>query len=139
MGAEVAGTELTMMSTSINRDFRKNIKKGKLSPILLEISVMCLIALTIYLPRWVKLNRVVTPDEDRWLERSGNFNLALYQGNYARTYQKEHPGVTLMWVGAVAYDRLFQEYQDNHPEYRDRLQLHGADRRDVHARGDRGG
>jgi hypothetical protein len=121
MGAEVAGTELTMMSTSINRDFRKNIKKGKLSPILLEISVMCLIALTIYLPRWVKLNRVVTPDEDRWLERSGNFNLALYQGNYARTYQKEHPGVTLMWVGAVAYDRLFQEYQDNHPEYRDRI------------------
>jgi hypothetical protein len=109
-----------MLSSIKNRELRKNIKT-KLPSILLEILVLCIIAASICLPRWAKLNRVVTPDEVYWFNRSGSFNLALYQGDFAQTYQKEHPGVTLMWVGAVAYDHLFQEYLDHHPEFRDQI------------------
>ena len=85
-------------------------KGGKLTLYILEIFALCIIAASLWLPRRISLNRVVTPDEVLWISRSGRFKLALEQDVYAKTYQKEHPGVTLMWVGAAAYENLFQEY-----------------------------
>lgn len=100
-----------------------NIERGKLTTLFLDIFALCLIAAIIWLPRRIHLNRVVTPDEIKWFNRSGNFFLALKQGDYAKTYQKEHPGVTVMWIGAAAYAESLQEYRTNNPEYSDRLTL----------------
>ncbi|MCC7370057.1 MAG: glycosyltransferase family 39 protein [Chloroflexi bacterium] len=48
--------------------------------------------------RTVGLSLFVTPDEDNWMRRTGNFAQALRQGDLARTFQSGHPGVTTMWI-----------------------------------------
>jgi hypothetical protein len=111
------------MRSSMYQRFRAYIEPGKSPPLLLEIFLLCLLAAFILLPRWAALNRVVTIDEIKWFERSGNFFQALKQGDYANTYQKEHPGVTVMWIGAAAYQQAMQEYRVKNPEYADRLTL----------------
>jgi hypothetical protein len=40
----------------------------------------------------------VTPDEDNWMRRTGNFAQGLGQADFRRTYQSGHPGVTTMWL-----------------------------------------
>ncbi|HSR34924.1 MAG TPA: glycosyltransferase family 39 protein [Anaerolineae bacterium] len=78
----------------------------------LGIGVLMLIVLAaaILMPRVGALGRFVTPDEYKWLNRSANFNSALSQGEYAYTYQREHPGVTTRWLGAAALLWRFPEY-----------------------------
>lgn len=61
------------------------------------------LAATILLPRIFQLDRFVTPDELLWVARSANFYSALRNGNFEATYQREHPGVTVMWAGAAAF------------------------------------
>ncbi len=112
---------LLLMLSNVYFHVRTRIKGGRWRQDLLEIFAICIIALSIWVPRRISLNRIVTPDEPSWIERSENFILALKQGNYSETYQKEHPGVTLMWVGYAAYNNLFREYQNSYPEYRDKL------------------
>jgi 4-amino-4-deoxy-L-arabinose transferase-like glycosyltransferase len=111
------------MRSSRYQHIAANIERGGLTTLLLDIFALCLIAVIIWLPRRIHLNRVVTVDESKWFDRSGNFFLALNQGDYAKTYQKEHPGVTVMWIGAAAYEESLQEYLIKNPEYRDRLTL----------------
>lgn len=60
-----------------------------------------LLFLAAWLPRMAQLDAFVTPDERRWLQRSGNFLDALDQGDFASTYQAGHPGVTVMWAGSA--------------------------------------
>jgi 4-amino-4-deoxy-L-arabinose transferase-like glycosyltransferase len=57
------------------------------------------VALTILLPRAPALDQFITPDENAWSGRSQLFLDALHSGDYAGTYQTEHPGVTTMWSG----------------------------------------
>ncbi len=64
----------------------------------LTILLLVLIVIAIWLPRGLALDRFVTIDETKWLDRSANFYLALAKGDFADTYQKEHPGVTIMWA-----------------------------------------
>jgi hypothetical protein len=59
----------------------------------------------------VALDRFVTPDENLWLSRSANFYFALGQRDFAATYQKEHPGVTVMWAGTAAFLARFPGYR----------------------------
>jgi len=59
------------------------------------------VVLAIFLPRGIALGRFATPDEYFWLTRSANFLTALTQGDFASTFQIEHPGVPVMWVGAA--------------------------------------
>jgi hypothetical protein len=63
------------------------------------------------LPRGLALDRLVTPDEVTWLTASSNFYLALARGDFAHTYQLEHPGVTTMWAGSAGFLWRFPEYR----------------------------
>ena len=44
-----------------------------------------------------------------WVERSARFYTNLLLGNYTDTYQKYHPGVTLMWVVGFC-EKLFRRF-----------------------------
>lgn len=63
-----------------------------------------------WLPRGVGLDVFVTPDEPLWLTTSANFYRAWYEGDYAQTYQREHPGVTIMYAGMFAFLRHLPDY-----------------------------
>lgn len=63
------------------------------------------------MPRGLALNRLITPDEVTWLTASSNFYLALTQGDFANTYQLEHPGVTTLWAGAAGFLWRFPDYR----------------------------
>ena len=67
------------------------------------------------LPRGLALNRVVTPDEVNWLTTSANFYLAVRQGDFAKTYQLEHPGITTLWAGAAGFLWRYPAYVDEGP------------------------
>ena len=62
-------------------------------------------------PRIIALGRFVTADEPTWGKRAASFYYALADGDFANTYQTGHPGVTTMWAGAIAYQRLFPEFK----------------------------
>jgi 4-amino-4-deoxy-L-arabinose transferase-like glycosyltransferase len=63
-----------------------------------------------WLPRGLGLDVFVTPDEPLWLTTSANFYRAWYQSDYAQTYQREHPGVTIMYAGMFAFLRHLPDY-----------------------------
>ena len=48
--------------------------------------------------RLVGITLFITPDEDNWMRRTGNFAQGFGQGDFRRTFQSGHPGVTTMWV-----------------------------------------
>lgn len=76
----------------------------------LHLVALLVFVLAFWLPRGLALDRVVTPDEKRWLRRSGDFYQALLQGDFANTYQSGHPGVTTMWIGAAGFLWLYPAY-----------------------------
>jgi hypothetical protein len=53
--------------------------------------------------RLARLDRIVTPDEPLWITRSARFADAVAEGRFEDTFQAVHPGVTLMWLGVIAY------------------------------------
>jgi hypothetical protein len=53
------------------------------------------------LVRLLAHNVVITADEDNWMKRSGGFTYGLLNGQFGRTYQNGHPGVTTMWVAML--------------------------------------
>jgi 4-amino-4-deoxy-L-arabinose transferase-like glycosyltransferase len=61
------------------------------------------------------LDRFVTADEHAWLARSGNFYYALAHGDWAGTFQRHHPGVTVTWVGLVGYLFTYPGYAADAP------------------------
>lgn len=75
-----------------------------------NIAALGALILAIWLPRVLALDRLVTPDEKRWLVRSANFYEALVQGEWGRTYQTSHPGVTIMWAGTAGFMGRFPNY-----------------------------
>jgi hypothetical protein len=76
----------------------------------LKFLLLIPIIITIWVPRGLELDRFVTPDEPKWLTRSVNFYLALTQGDFPNTYQKEHPGVTVMWAETAGFLWRFPWY-----------------------------
>lgn len=62
-----------------------------------------------------ELNRFVTADEHAWLARSGNFYYALVHGDWADTFQRHHPGVTVTWAGLVGYLFTYPGYATDAP------------------------
>ena len=67
------------------------------------------------MPRVQGLDRFVTPDEPTWLYRSANFYRAISRGDFAGTFQREHPGVTVMWAGALAFLQKLPHYAEEGP------------------------
>jgi hypothetical protein len=84
------------------------------------LAVVPLLFLLALLPRLVGLGEATTEDEDQWVQRTGNFALALSRGQWRNTYQIGHPGVTTMWVTELALGRdrarafAVQERGDRH-------------------------
>ncbi|MCB0090200.1 MAG: hypothetical protein KDE54_19985, partial [Caldilineaceae bacterium] len=74
-----------------------------------------LMALLIWLPRGLALDHFVTADEHAWLARSGNFYRALVLGDYAATFQRYHPGVTVTWAGLFGYLWRYPAYAAEAP------------------------
>jgi hypothetical protein len=77
----------------------------------LDLLLLAVIILATWLPRGLALDRFVTPDEELWLYRSANFYYALTHLDFASTYQKEHPGVTVMWAGTAGFLSRFPGYR----------------------------
>jgi 4-amino-4-deoxy-L-arabinose transferase-like glycosyltransferase len=88
----------------------------------LKTLTLLIVLVALALPRATALDRFVTPDEPKWLMRSANFFLALAQGDFANTYQKEHPGVTVMWAGAAGFLYRYPAYVTLGPGQHDRTQ-----------------
>lgn len=66
--------------------------------------------LAAWAPRVLALDAVVTIDERKWLARSANFYQALSHADWTATFQREHPGVTVMWAGMAGLLRHFPTY-----------------------------
>ena len=64
----------------------------------------------ILLPRVWGITKAVSPDEPKWLTRAGNFYSALTSGNWADTYQVEHPGVPVMYAGMIGFLVNYPEF-----------------------------
>ena len=75
--------------------------------------LICLVLVfsALLVPRLLDLGRFATPDEHLWLDRSANFYTALTHRDFASTYQKEHPGVTVMWAGTLGFLVSYPEYR----------------------------
>jgi hypothetical protein len=67
------------------------------------------------LVRLPALDRFVTADEHAWLARSGNFYDALAHGDWADTFQRHHPGVTVTWAGLAGYLLTYPTYINDAP------------------------
>ena len=76
---------------------------------------LLLLFLALWLPRTFGLDGFVTTDERKWLARSANYYYALAHGDWAGTFQREHPGVTVMWAGMAAFLQKFPEYATQAP------------------------
>ena len=68
-----------------------------------------------WLPRVLALDAFVTPDERKWLARSANFYQAISHGDLANTFQREHPGVTVMWAGMLGFLGEYPNYANVSP------------------------
>ena len=86
----------------------------------LSLLLVCIIILA---PRLPGLDRFVTPDEPLWLTRSANFYSALAHGDLGATFQREHPGVPTMWLGAAGYTLRYPDYPAEGPREADYLPL----------------
>jgi 4-amino-4-deoxy-L-arabinose transferase-like glycosyltransferase len=68
-------------------------------------------------PRLLGLGIFVTPDEPLWITTSANFYRAWQQGDFTNTYQREHPGVTVMYAGMFAFMQHLPDYPSEVMEY----------------------
>ncbi len=85
--------------------------------------VIVLLFLAAWLPRVLALDAFVTTDEPLWLFRSANFYQAISRGDFAHTFQKEHPGVTVTWAGTLGFLQLLPGYAQEASGQLDREQL----------------
>jgi hypothetical protein len=72
--------------------------------------IVGLLFLAAWLPRAFYLDAFVTPDEPKWLSRSANFYYAMSDGDLTGTFQREHPGVTITWLGMFAFQQRLPDY-----------------------------
>jgi hypothetical protein len=79
--------------------------------------ILLVLFLAAWVPRVVALDAFVTVDERKWLARSANFYYALSHGDFASTFQREHPGVTVMWAGTLGFLQQFPDYVRQAPGY----------------------
>ena len=64
---------------------------------------MLLILALALAPRLVGLEQHLTADDQDWVQRVARFGRALGRGDLAATYQSGHPGVTVLWLAALAF------------------------------------
>lgn len=79
--------------------------------------LLLLLFVLAWVPRMFALNSYVSPDERKWLARSANFAYAVGHGDFANTFQREHPGVTVMWAGTLGILAQLPDYVQQAPGY----------------------
>ncbi|MCB9138064.1 MAG: glycosyltransferase family 39 protein [Caldilineaceae bacterium] len=79
--------------------------------------ILIFLFLAAWLPRVMGLSEFVTIDERKWLARSANFTYALSRQEWSETFQREHPGVTVMWAGSLGLLREYPDYAADAPGY----------------------
>ena len=99
----------TGMTASANKVSR--LRNSSTATILATV----IIAILIWLPRGLALDRFVTADEHAWLARSGNFYRALANGDFAATFQRHHPGVVVTWAGTLGFLQTYPGYAEDAP------------------------
>ncbi len=77
--------------------------------------VLVLVICAIGLPRGLGQGSYVTIDENLWLYRSANFFQALSNSDFANTFQKGHPGVTVTWIGTMSFLISYPAYVKQDP------------------------
>jgi len=97
-----------------------NVTKGKFLSFFQTISLFMII-IAMVVPRIIDLDRFVTPDEKKWLHRSANFLTALIQKDFEHTFQREHPGVTIMWAGTAGFLVRYPQFITLEPGQLDRI------------------
>lgn len=80
--------------------------------LLVALLILVVWSLSVRLPA---LDRFVTADEHAWLARAGNFYYALAHGDWAGTFQRHHPGVTVTWAGLLGYLFTYPSYAADAP------------------------
>ncbi|HEX3302557.1 MAG TPA: hypothetical protein VHR64_06715, partial [Thermomicrobiales bacterium] len=101
-------------------------RQERVSSLIVSAMLAIVLMAIVLIPRFADLDALVTPDEPIWIARSANFYVALADGDLKETYQFSHPGVTVMWLGAIGY-RIVD------PDLPDRINTHveTADVRDM--------
>jgi hypothetical protein len=89
---------------------RELVRSGHDVALWWRLAALVIIVGALLIPRWLEVDRLVTPDEPIWLARSANFYQALSSGDLQYTYQFAHPGVPVMWLGAVAFRVVAPDY-----------------------------
>src|SRR5688572_22450202 len=76
----------------------------------LAVAALAVIFVTALVARLLAADVVITADEDNWMRRAGGFTYGLLNGQFGRTYQNGHPGVTTMWVAMLTLgpERMLQ-------------------------------
>lgn len=113
----------------INTKRVKEVKetKGDLATRLRTPLITLFLFFAAWIPRVVALGAFVTVDERKWLARSANFYYALSHGDLVHTFQREHPGVTVMWAGMLGFVQKLANYPSLAPGY------FGWDREEIEA------
>ncbi len=104
-----------------------------------HILLWIVVLVTLAVPRFDRIERPVTVDELTWLTFSADFYYGAVQGEYDRTYQDHHPGVTTLLAGMGAYLLEFPAYRAYGQGYMendtfkliDFLEFHGIDIYDI--------
>jgi len=89
-----------------NRSKSRRFTQSNLIDWLLPLGLL-LVFLALRLPA---LGRFVTTDEALWLRRSANFYLAVTNGDWATSFQSEHPGIVTQWAGVAGLWLKFPDY-----------------------------
>jgi hypothetical protein len=69
-----------------------------------------LVVLIFTLPRQQDLDRYATADEPMYIREAGGFYTALHERAFDQTNRVIQPGVPTLWMGALAFYRLYPSY-----------------------------
>lgn len=89
---------------------RLSVASLKTNALLRDAVILTLLFFAAWMPRALALDAFVTPDEPKWLSRSANFFYAMSDGDWSGTFQREHPGVTITWLGMWGIERWLPHY-----------------------------
>ena len=116
---------LTIAYNSVSLMKSPATAKSRKTSISYTFVILALLFLAVWLPRVLQLDTFVTTDERRWLTRSANYYTAITHNDLANTIQTDHPGVTVMWAGALGFVKDYPTYAQESPGqvYYDRFEV----------------